>query len=139
MKRFFLAHAKDDETDRIEMMKTVARGAVEKAAHGETFEIVPGRDHFAARFKACGSWDAWAAEVATGVHHITREPLFHGFLLPALRVGAGTAKIVEFALRTRKPCFVFKGDGKVARVIAVQLVERGDWKTGFELTVGQFS
>ena len=139
MKRFFLAHSKSDDDQRISSLVSFAHDAVTKAAHGEAFQIMPGRDFYNARFKQCGSWEAWAEEAACGIDFATREPLFHGFLVPSVRVSAGTAKIIEKALATRKPCFVFRSDSTVARILAVRLADAGDWATGWALTIGQFT
>jgi hypothetical protein len=139
MKRFCLLHAKSDDDERITRLLATATAAVERASKGQPFQIVPGRDQFNARFKACGSWDAWATEVAAGVDYATRQPLFHGFLVPSNRVGAGTAKIVEGALAARKPVFVFRGDSSVAKVLAVQCIDAKDWQTGWNLTIGNFT
>lgn len=139
MKRFCLLHAKSDDDAKISQLLTIATVTIECASKGQPFTITPGRDQFNARFKACGSWDTWAVEVATGVYYATRQPLFHGFLVPSNRVGAGTAKIVEGALTAGKPVFVFRGDGTAAKVLAVQCIDAKDWQTGWSLTIGQFA
>lgn len=138
MKRFFLAHAKSDSIEVIDQYVAIARGCLEPVSKGEPFEITTGRDYFELRFKACGSWDAWASEVGSGLSFTTRKPIFDGYMVPSARVGAGTARIVEHALSSRKPVFLFRGDGAVARVLAVKLIDRGNFQEGWQLTAGQW-
>jgi hypothetical protein len=133
--RFFLAHAKADSDETLEVRLAQAKAVLEPLSKGKPFEIVLGRDYFAERFKACGSWESWAQEVATGRHYLARDPLFAGILIPAGPVGAGTAKIVEAALANRRPCFAFNGSGGWAKVLGVRLETPGDWQSGWRLQV----
>ena len=129
--RFFLAHAKSDETDRLADLVKQARSAIDLVARGKPYELTLGRTYFDQRFKACGSWDAWCAEVATGVDFATREPIFNAILVPFGPVGAGTAKIITCALSAGKLAFMFHGD-KLARIKGIEKVS-DDWKAGWKL------
>jgi len=135
-RRFFLAHPKSDRAETIAERLVLAHAVVSKVAAGRPFTIVAGRDYFEERFKAAGSWEAWAYEVAAGVSYQTREPLFDVILVPSFTCGAGTAKILQMALSARKPCFVFDGQARVARILAARRVDAGDWKTGWRVLIG---
>jgi hypothetical protein len=139
MKRFLLLHSKSDDDARISVLLQVARDAIEPRSRGKPFEVMPGRDFYTARFKACGSWDAWTTEAATGTSYPDHMPYFDGFLVPTPRFGSGTGQIVEKALRAGKPVFAIRSDGSLAKVLAVRQVDKQDWKTGYAVTVGPFS
>lgn len=131
--RFFLAHSKacgDLEIDELRRTATLMLGVL---ARGQPFEVVMGRDYFHARFKAAGSWNAWAQEVATAVSYVTREPVFKAILVPEGPIGAGTAKIVKEALGVRKPVFSFDRRGNWTRVVGLEVKNSDDWQGGWAL------
>ena len=132
MIRVFLAHSKGSTVAEIERLAGHLSRALEVYAQGQPFEIVTGRDYFEERFKECGSWDAWAAEVATGVDYVTRKPLFDAIAVPLLRVGAGTARIVRAALDADRLVLRFD-EGSIQRIRRVSTVYSQDWKSGFLL------
>lgn len=139
-RRFFLAHAKGDDDARIRDLLETARTAVGRFAREAPYKITTGRDFFDRRFKGAGSWEAWTREVATGIDRATFEPLFHGILVPAGPVGAGTSRIIEHALTARKLVIAFERGGLVATVVGVRCTSQKDWQTGYRLTVnGQFT
>lgn len=131
--RFFLAHAKNEPN--LDAMISTARAALEHAAPGKPYSITTGLSFFEARFKAAGSWEAWIAEVASGVNFVTREPLFHCILVPAGPIGAGTARIVEKSITAGKPVFSFRGL-EISHVVGVLCEDRTNWQTGFRLLEG---
>ena len=132
MIRVFLAHAKSTTEAEIERLAGHLHRALAAYAQGRPFEIVTGRDYFEERFKECGSWDAWATEVATGVDYVTRRPLFDAIAVPSLRVGAGTARIVRAALDVDRLVLHFD-EGSIQRIRRVSTVDSQDWKSGFLL------
>ena len=132
--RFFLAHAKSDEGERLIALISAAHMAISRVANGKPYTLTTGRDFFEQHFKRLGSWAAWATEVATGFEYLTRRPHFDAILVPAGRVGAGTAAIVEKALAISKPVYAYQGE-KSARVVGVSCESKKDWQTGYKLTV----
>ena len=140
--KFLLLHAKSDGDEEIDNFVSIAHNALAAKSKGKPFEVVTGRDQFTSRFRTCGSWEAWAQECATGVDSITRVPIFAGFLVPwsaerastgCLFVGAGTSKTVQFALNAGKPVFVFRGDGKTAKVTRCRTCDVKNWQSGYAL------
>tara|TARA_Y100000034_G_C6750023_1_gene333306 strand:+ start:111 stop:524 length:414 start_codon:yes stop_codon:yes gene_type:complete len=83
------------------------------------------------RFAACGNWDSWALEAATGKSYRDRQPYFHAFVvLNPDMVGQGTAKVVEQAIRVGKGVYYL--DGK--KLLPVLGAEEG--ADGWKLTTG---
>lgn len=138
MTRFLLLHPKSADEDEIRGLVSSALAILTPLSRGRPFELMTGREFFDLRFKAAGSWDAWANEAGAGVNPITREPLFHGFLVPGSRVGAGTARVVAAALMAGKRVFVFRSDGSIARARLVARTDPEDWRTGWTLGVGPY-
>jgi hypothetical protein len=132
-RRFFLALAKGEEDPDAKLKS--AHEAVKRFAQGKPYAITLARTFWEAEFKRCGSWEAYAREVACGVDYMTREALFHAILVPAGRIGAATRRIVEHAIEIGKPVFAFHADGKVARVVRVTCEDPKDWQTGYKMTV----
>jgi hypothetical protein len=132
--RFFLAHAKSDDDDRLDQLISSLSGLLDKLSHGKPFDLTLGRAYFEERFKAAGSWEAWALEIAQGVDPILRTPLFTAIFVPAGPVGAATARIVEFAVRGAppRPVFTFDLEGRSARVVGVKKVA-DSWQVGWRL------
>ena len=133
MIRVFLAHGKMCSTADLERLGAMLSRALAAYAAGKPFEIVTGRDYFEERFKAAGSWDAWAEEVGSGVDYVTRKPLFDAIAVPSLRVGAGTARIVRAALAADRLVLHFD-EGSIQRIRTVKVVSISDWHSGWILT-----
>jgi len=130
--RFFLAHSKAcTDADLDELVSDVSK-ILDRLADGRAFNITLGREFYAARFAACGSWDAWCAEVATGVEYGSRSPLFKAILVPDGGIGAATARIVEAALGAKKTVIAFKGT-TARRVSRVVRVDAKNWVNGWEM------
>lgn len=128
--RFFLAHSKACTDADLDELVADASKILDRLADGRAFAITLGREFYEARFKACGSWEAWCAEVATGVEYGSRSPLFKAILVPDSPIGAATARIVEAALGVKKTVIAFKGT-TARRISRVVRVDAKDWKTGW--------
>jgi len=128
---FFLAHAKSDEDLTVKL--EAAKAAVDRVSGGKPYRITLGRDYFEQRFKDAGSWAAWTAEVAQGQDPITRRAIFDGILVPAGRIGTGTAGIVKKSLEVGKPVFSFDLAGNLGRITGVETVDPRDWQTGHRM------
>jgi len=128
--RFFLAHSKGCNDADLEELVADASKILDRLADGRAFNITLGREFYEARFKACGSWDAWCAEVATGIEYGSRSPLFKAILVPDGGIGAATARIVEAALSAKKTVIAFKGTAarRIARVVRV---DAKNWVNGW--------
>jgi len=134
VKRFFLAHRKATAGAELDAMKaslhTILSGyAATLKGFGE-FTITLGRDDFEAHFPRCNGWEAWAADVAAGIHPVTREPRYTHFVTPGDRVGAATAKMLVHALSAGKPLLVMEF-GKLRRahsVIKVSSSPQDGWQ-----------
>jgi hypothetical protein len=131
--RFFLAHAKSCEDEELDELVEVASKILDGFAKGKPFDLVLGRAYFEARFKACGSWNAWVAEVATGLDYTTRRPIFDAIMVPAGPVGAATAAMVRKAHAIRKPMFAFTLRGNHSPIVGVRTIDVKDWKEGYRL------
>jgi hypothetical protein len=131
--RFFLAHAKSCGDEEIEELVKRCSALLDRLSGGKPFDLVSGRAYFEARFKAAGSWQAWADEVAAGVDYTTRAPLFTAIFVPAGPLGAGTAAIVRRAVAVRRPCFAFDLEGRSAKVVGVRTVDSQNWQGGYRL------
>ncbi len=129
--RFFLAHAKSCDDEELERLTSACSALLDRLSGGKPFDLILGRVHYEARFRACGSWEAWCDEVATGVDYTTRAPIFAAIFIPVDPLGAATAAIVRKAIAANRPCFAFDGEGRAARVTGVRTVDSKDWKGGF--------
>lgn len=134
--RFFLAHAKGVEDEAMAELERAARVVLDPNAKGRPYELVFARDYHRARFADCGSWAAWTGEVARGIDPIARVPIFTAILIPAGRVGAATAEIVNQACVAGKPVFAFDLTGASWPALGADRVDTHDWKTGWELRRG---
>jgi len=128
--RFFLAHSKGCNDADLEELVSNASKILDRLADGRAFNITLGREFYEARFKACGSWEAWCAEVATGIEYGSHSPLFKAILVPDGGIGAATARIVEAALGAKKTVIAFKGTA-ARRVSRVVRVDAKNWANGW--------
>ena len=135
--RFFLAHSKAADDQELEQLVSALSGLLDRFSQGKPYDLVLGRAYFEARFKECGSWDAWTMEVAQGIDYATREPTFKAIFVPVAgeAIGAGTARIVDFALKGNRRVIAFDLEGKSARVVGLKRVSGGTWQNGWTLVV----
>lgn len=135
--RFFLAHAKSCDDQELERLVSALSGLLDRFANGKPYDLILGRAYFEARFKAAGSWDSWAMEVAQGIDPVTREGLFKAIFVPVAgeAIGAGTARIVDFALKGSRRVIAFDLEGRSARVTGLRRVQGGTWQNGWSLVV----
>ena len=94
--------AKDETLAEIEQDLIHVRRALQ-AFIGDV-RLTDSKRWYDARYAACGSWDAWKEQTATGVDYLTRQPYFKGFVVTKLRVGKATGDIVALALHLAKLC-----------------------------------
>lgn len=130
--RFFLAHAKSASAEDLERYVHDCSAILDRLAQGQTYDLVLARAYWEARFKACGSWAAWCAEVASGMDPATRNPLFRAIMVPLGPVGAATAKIVEGALVAHRHVILFDGQD-ARRVTRISCLDPKDWKGGWKV------
>lgn len=135
--RFLLAHQKACDDDAIEALVSTASKMLDKLSGGKPYDLVTGRAYYEARFKACGSWEAWAQEIATGIDYLTRRPTFTAILVPAGGVGSGTAKMIEYALGARRPVYCFQQGGQWGIVVGLRRVSPS-WQDGHRMTVDRW-
>lgn len=130
--RFFFAHPKAMAADEITNTRTALLAWMQARQPSIEVELTSGRDDYDQHFKRCGSWDAWAEDVATGITYATREPRFHGFIIPGRSCGAATARIVRSALNARKPVWCWTGSG----LVPIYSLERAgnSFKDGWRLS-----
>ncbi len=128
--RFFLAHSKACTDTDLDDLVADASKILDRLADGRAFAITLGREFYEARFKACGSWESWCNEVATGIEYGSRSPLFKAILVPDGGIGSATARIVEAALGAKKPVIAFRGTA-ARRVVGVTRVDAKAWKNGW--------
>jgi len=128
--RAFLAHSKGDDEMRVSQLRDDIRSALERISAGRrAVEVVTGRDFYLTDFSRLGSWEAFAREVAGGIHYLTREPLFSVIVVPDERIGAATQSIVKCALGIAKPVVRWHA-GDFVKVNGVVQVSR-DMKNGW--------
>jgi hypothetical protein len=130
--RVFLANAKGDSPEVIADMIQRATFPLRKISNGRTVIVTSGLDDFGRHFSRCGSWDAWARDVVQGIDYLSREPRYHGFVVPTLRCGAATANIIRGALGVGKPVLRLDGAELIIVKECSKVAER-DWKAGWEL------
>lgn len=128
--RIFIAHAKGDSEETLIEMRDAITLALRRAFPSREPKVTLGRDDYNRNFTAAGSWDTWAREVATAIHPTTREPRYHGIVVPADRVGAATQAIVGQALGMAKPVLLFL-DGRLTQAKSVVKLPGRDFRTGW--------
>jgi hypothetical protein len=123
--RLLLAHPKNLSDEEIDALSAEARGVVKAALPDRDVSITPGRDEYAATFRRCGTWEAWARNAATGVEYGTGLPRYHAIIVaPAASVGRATAGILRHAIAAGKPVFLLAG-GDLMRVLRLDTPEHG--------------
>lgn len=109
--RLFLAHPKNLSDEEIDALRDSVRGAVAYALPDRDVEVTTGRDDYATTFRRCGTWTAWAKNVATGVEYGTGLPRYHAIVVaPVSAVGKATGEILRAAMSAHKPVFLFQGE-----------------------------
>jgi hypothetical protein len=130
--RFFLSHAKSCDGEALEMLVHAASAILDRLSGGKPYDLVLGRAYYDARFKECGSWEAWALEVGQGIDYLTRRPTFTAIMVPAGLIGAATVKIIEAALRARRPVYTFDLSERWATVVGTRKVG-SSWQNGWQM------
>jgi hypothetical protein len=100
---------------------------------GVAVSVTRAVDDWTSNFKRCGSWDAWAHDVAAGVDYEFRTPRYNAVVCTTETVGKATAQIVEHALEAEKMVAV-QTNGTVQRVYGVEAIDPENWKAGWHLT-----
>lgn len=98
-------------------------------------ECVLGRDDYAERFAACGSWDNWIREVAEGTNtgFAGQEPRYLAFIVgPDATVGKATASILSRALSQGKQVALLR-DGDLVPARRVVRTDPRDFKAGWQV------
>jgi len=140
--RIFIAHAKGDSEASLFELREQITLALRKAFPSREAKVTLGRDDHAKNFQRAGSWDAWAREVATAVHPTTREPRYHGIVVPGVRsmegnpfaaVGAATQGIVAHALGIGKPVLIYS-NGSLTQARRVVKTRERDFKAGWTVS-----
>ncbi len=127
--RFFIAHPKSYSEEEIARLTGAVRAHMQMKQPGVEIVLGSGRDDHAAHFNRLGSWDAWAADVAVGIFFESREPRYHGFVVPEGPLGKATAQILHAALQAGKPVWIWDG---VSLRIAGEIRQVGtDFKNGW--------
>lgn len=129
MPQVFLATAKGDDPLRIEEMR---QQILDRIPSGVT--VVDGLADWQEHFHRCGGWNGWAEDVATG-RTLSGQHRFNAIVCPYLSVGRATAQIVERALHIGKPVLHLSRDGKVAKVVGINLDDSESWKSGWSLVI----
>lgn len=134
--RAFIAHSKGTDAEALPALRhqIVAALQREATAAGSDAAITAtlGREHHAQHFKRCGSWDAWARDVALGVHPVTRQPVHDLIVVPAGPVGKATAEIVRYALEARVRVVEYC-NGTFRKVKSITALDDQDYKAGWRL------
>lgn len=132
--RFFLAHPKSMDALEIERVGQAVLHFMQAKQPGMEIVLTSGRDDYDRNFSRCGSWDAWATDVAIGLDYMSREPRYHGFVATDRVIGAATARIVERALGAAKPVWVWHDDLRALVTIGRITRVAQDFKAGWRLT-----
>lgn len=130
--RLFIANARSDDESELTRLKTAIEIAAIKAFPAKTVIVTLGRDDFFTHKDRLGSWEAWNRDVATGIHPTTREPRFHGIVIPHDRFGAATAQIAQYAFGIGKPVLKWSAERGLTVAKSVVKVNERDFKTGWK-------
>ncbi len=75
----------------------------------------------------------WPRHIATGKHPTLDVPLFHTFVVPGMYCGRGTADIVEAAMRSARPVWMWIDATTLTPVRMCSRENTGDQKLGWRL------
>ena len=114
----------------VEEAKAALVASLAEAAPHIDVTCILGTDEKDNSFAQQGSWDAWCAHVATGIHFEQRTPLFNAIAVMGDTMGKATASIMSQALSAGRMGIIASG-GKVKRVVSVQTLDAEDWKSGW--------
>ncbi len=136
--RVFIAHSKQDSDARLaevqERIDHVLRAAASNVPNAKPtkIETVLGRDDHAQNFKRAGSWEAWASDIIDRIDHVTRETIYSAIVVTNRHVGMATARVVEAALRARRPLLLLCEDGTLRPIRRMDQTSY-DAATGWEV------
>jgi hypothetical protein len=136
--RIFIAHQKgDSDADLIRYVKGITLALRRAFGHKEP-KVTLGRDDYTRHFASAGSLDRWARDVVTRISPVTREPAYHGLVIPAgddgAKVGAATKIMVEHALSIGKPVLIYGSDETLTKASRVVKVAERDFRTGWKVS-----
>ena len=111
--------------------------AIEAAAGmlGPEAIVVSGVLDHERHYARCGSWNAWAYDVARGVDYSSRKPRYDVFLIPDMDVGKATRDIINHAIDAGKLVFYWRPGQKAFRVTGVAPNENESWIDGWSLVL----
>jgi len=137
-RRVFIAHAKSDDSGKIDDMKgqieTFLTNAAKARGLNHAYRAVLGRDDFDAHFKRCGGWDAWAADVVTRIDYATRQPYFAGIVMTTRNIGRASYVTAITAITARRPLYLFE-NCRILKVSGIETIDGRDFKQGWEVQV----
>jgi len=124
-------HASPSE---VEEAKAALITSLVAAAPHVNVTCILGTDERDNSFAQQGSWDAWCAHVATGIHFEQRTPLFNAIAVMDEQLGKATASIMSQALGAGRMGIIVSDSG-VKRVVSVRTIDSEDWKSGWRAVV----
>ncbi len=128
----FLASPKGVPDDDIEGARVLVQEHFSAAIPHADVLVVPAKTEWDRSFTQCGSWDAWATHVATGVDYEFRTPLYNAIACTTQMVGKATAQIAERAISARRMVVLVNGTA-LAQVTSVTCVDSDNWQSGWRL------
>ncbi len=128
----FLASPKGTPDQEIDTAFVLIEEKFKEAVPHADVKVVRAKDEWDKSFSQCGSWEAWAEHVATGVDYEYRTPLYNAVVCTTETIGRATATIVEKALSARRMVALVRGP-KIEQVIAVECVDSDNWQSGWRL------
>ncbi|MDO8690536.1 MAG: hypothetical protein Q7R39_11100 [Dehalococcoidia bacterium] len=136
--RLFLATPKGMVKETSNAFKATVLAVAQAEIPAAIIDITTADEEFARSFSQYGGWRIWPSEMGRGLNPITREPLFHAFILPAPYFGTGTAQILKAALAVQKPVFWLDCGSaetpmppRLNRRMSIVCVDTRDKKTGW--------
>ena len=135
--RIFIAHAKGDSDQALKEYVAGITLALRQTFGNREPKVTLGRDDYARHFATAGAWDRWARDVVTRIMPVSREPAYHGIVVPVddtARVGAATKIMIEHAVTIGKPVLIYSQAGILTRASRVVKVAERDFKTGWEIS-----
>lgn len=136
--RVFIVHPKAVDT-LLDLTGALERDAKEKwPPPTHTIQLTLGRDDWERNFSRCGSWNEWTRDVAERVLGPTREPRYHGVMVPySETIGRATKDIVMGFLRLGKPALEWR-PGEFRKITTVDTVDSESFKAGWQLRTVPF-